>query len=102
LDTLLRAYQSIRYSRTRETQLAAFTNHHIFHLEDGPAQQARDDSMRLGMAAELARESGEDVGDADGNANVWADRKKSQRQFSYDAEAEAERWWVANESSFNK
>ncbi|KAJ7796263.1 hypothetical protein B0H14DRAFT_28383 [Mycena olivaceomarginata] len=102
LDTLLRAYQNIRYSRTRETQLAAFANHHIFHLEDGPAQQARDDSMRLGMAAELARESGEDVGDADGNANVWADRKKSQRQFSYDAEAEAERWWVANESSFNK
>ncbi|KAF7351837.1 FAD NAD P-binding domain-containing [Mycena venus] len=45
LATLLRAYQGIRYARTRETQLAAFANHHIFHLEDGPAQRARDERV---------------------------------------------------------
>ncbi|KAF8209749.1 hypothetical protein K438DRAFT_195741 [Mycena galopus ATCC 62051] len=94
LANLLRAYQDIRYKRTRETQLAAFANHHIFHLEDGPAQRARDSSMRTAMEAALALDSG----DADGNANVWADRKKSQWQFSYDAEAEAERWWAENGS----
>ncbi|KAJ7222831.1 hypothetical protein B0H12DRAFT_298791 [Mycena haematopus] len=98
LPTLLRAYQDIRYERTRETQLAGYANHHIFHLSDGPAQQARDESMRAAMEAALARESGESVGDAEGNANVWADRKKSQRQFSYDAEAEAQRWWAENRS----
>ncbi|KAJ7137424.1 hypothetical protein C8R43DRAFT_1203079 [Mycena crocata] len=92
LATLLHAYQEIRYPRTKETQLAAFANHHIFHLEDGPAQQARDDSMRSAMAAEHSKS----VGDADGNANLWADRKKSQRQFGYDAEADARRWCVEN------
>ncbi|KAF7359790.1 FAD/NAD(P)-binding domain-containing protein [Mycena venus] len=51
LDTLLRAYQDIRYARARETQLAAFANHHIFHLEDGPAQRARDESMHAAMGA---------------------------------------------------
>jgi uncharacterized protein (DUF1015 family) len=41
----------------------------------------------------------------DGNANIWADKKKSQSQFSYDAEVEAEQWYISNglvpsESSF--
>ncbi|KAF7342747.1 FAD/NAD-binding domain-containing protein [Mycena sanguinolenta] len=95
LPALLRAYQDIRYERTRETQLAGYANHHIFHLVDGPAQQVRDESMRMAMKAALAR-SVASVDDTEGNANVWADRKKSQRQFSYDAEAEAEKWWGEN------
>ncbi|KAJ6536376.1 hypothetical protein B0H19DRAFT_1183324 [Mycena capillaripes] len=94
LGAILRAYQEIRYERTRETQLAALANHNIFHLEDGPAQQARDDSMRAAMARERG-EAVEDL-DAEGGANVWADRKKSRRQFGYDAEAEAQKWWVEN------
>lgn len=28
------------------------------------------------------------------NANQWADKTKSQIQFGYDADAEAERWWA--------
>ncbi|KAJ7619762.1 hypothetical protein DFH06DRAFT_1010944 [Mycena polygramma] len=96
LGTLLHAYQEIRYTRTRETQIAALANHHIFHLEDSPAQQARDESMRAAMETALARERGECADDAEGNANVWADRRKSQSQFGYDAEAEAQRWLVEN------
>ncbi|KAJ7616696.1 hypothetical protein DFH06DRAFT_1286089 [Mycena polygramma] len=96
LGSLLHAYQEIRYTRSRETQLAALANHHIFHLEDGPAQQARDESMREAMVAALARERGECADEAEGNANVWADRRKSQSQFGYDAEAEAQRWLVEN------
>ncbi|KAJ6449342.1 hypothetical protein C8R45DRAFT_1114701 [Mycena sanguinolenta] len=88
---LLGPYQDIRYERTRETQLAGYANHLIFHLVDGLAQQARDESMRMAMEAALARGSGAFVDDAEGNANVWANRKKSQRQFSYDAEAEAKK-----------
>ncbi|KAF8172333.1 hypothetical protein K438DRAFT_1981510 [Mycena galopus ATCC 62051] len=80
LDILLRAYQDIRYDRTPETQLAAFAKPNIFHLEDGPAQQAWDDNMRHVMKTALAHEWEECVNDADGNAN--------------DAEAEAEKWWV--------
>ncbi|KAJ7658385.1 hypothetical protein DFH06DRAFT_1408174 [Mycena polygramma] len=96
LGTLLHAYQEIRYTRTRETQLAALANHHIFHLEDGPAQQVRDDSMRAAMETAIAREREECADEAEGNANVWADRRKSQRQFGYDAEAEAQRWLIEN------
>ncbi|KAJ6610642.1 hypothetical protein B0H10DRAFT_406072 [Mycena sp. CBHHK59/15] len=96
LDQLLprlEAYQDIRYVRTKETQVAARANHDIFHLEDGPKQQARDASMRAAMEVALCQERSESgISDADGNANVWADRKKSQIQFSYDAELDAMRW----------
>ncbi|KAJ7509037.1 hypothetical protein B0H11DRAFT_1963569 [Mycena galericulata] len=97
LHPLLCGYQTIRYTRTKETQLAARANHDIFHLDDGEAQRARDDSMRAAMELALSRERGEEpCGDAEGNANVWADRKKSRRQFSYDAEADAQRWCIEN------
>ena len=28
-----------------------------------------------------------------GNANQWADQVKNMRQFGYDADEEAEKWW---------
>ncbi|KAK7039982.1 FAD/NAD-binding domain-containing protein [Favolaschia claudopus] len=93
LHKLLRAYQTIRHGRTKETQCAAFANHHIFHLPDGPAQQARDDNLRASMMASEKNGSGA----AKWNANSWADRKKLETQFNYDAEAEAERWLVEND-----
>ncbi|KAJ7748398.1 hypothetical protein B0H16DRAFT_1725586 [Mycena metata] len=96
LQILLHAYQDIRYARTRETQLAALANHNTFHLEDGPAQRARDESMRSAMNTVMEHAQGAEE-EMDGNMNMWADRKKSQLQFCYDAEAEAERWWVEHE-----
>jgi salicylate hydroxylase len=70
-------------------------NQKIFHLEDGPEQEARDQSMREGMAAALREARGEASEDEGllGNANVWADKSKSHNQFSYDADEVAERWW---------
>ncbi|KAJ7165085.1 hypothetical protein C8R46DRAFT_1098142 [Mycena filopes] len=93
---LLDAYQTLRHPRTTETQLASRLNQKIFHLPDGPEQEARDLSMRQGMEDSLREERGEPAlyGSA-GNANVWADRTKNRVQFCYDAEAEAERWWSA-------
>ncbi|KAJ7253462.1 hypothetical protein C8J57DRAFT_1076741 [Mycena rebaudengoi] len=97
LAELLCAYQEIRYERTKETQLAARANFTNFHLEDGPEQRARDDSMRAAMRAELFLESRDSCsGDTDGNANVWADKKKSQKQVSYDAELDAQQWCENN------
>ncbi|KAJ7057190.1 hypothetical protein C8F01DRAFT_1372472 [Mycena amicta] len=96
---LLEAYQTQRYPRTTETQLAARANQKIFHLPDGPEQEARDISMREGMEDSLREARGEaplsrlDPSRSDGNANVWADQRKNRIQFGYDAEAEAERWW---------
>jgi len=47
--------------------------------------------MRAAMAAEL---EGKPIS-AQGNPNQWADRGKNRIQFSYDAYAEVERWWVS-------
>ncbi|KAJ7632133.1 hypothetical protein FB45DRAFT_977986 [Roridomyces roridus] len=85
---LLHGYQRLRHNRTAETQRAAFANHNTFHLEDGPRQEERDRSMRLAMELASSQEERENVG----NANIWADKRKSQTQFGYDAEAEAARW----------
>jgi len=59
-------------------------------LPDGPEQRARDAAMRAAMSAEL---EGKPI-PAQGNPNQWADRAKNRTQFSYDAYAEVERWWV--------
>ncbi|KAJ7445899.1 hypothetical protein FB451DRAFT_1568009 [Mycena latifolia] len=82
----LRGYEALRHARTAETQRAARANFAVFHLPDGPAQQARDDSMRAAMQQAESGAAGA------GGANVWADRAKSAAQFGYDAEREAERW----------
>ncbi|KAJ6588589.1 hypothetical protein B0H19DRAFT_1100201 [Mycena capillaripes] len=94
IRSFLQAYQALRYPRTTETQLASRLNQKIFHLPDGPEQEARDRSMRQGMEECLREErGGPSVDSSAGNANVWADRTKNRIQFCYDAEAEAERWW---------
>ncbi|KAJ8521819.1 hypothetical protein ONZ45_g1524 [Pleurotus djamor] len=96
LASLLYAYQSLRYPRATVTQLAARTNQHVFHLEDGPAQEARDASMTAAMELELRGDvqgSSDDNDPTSGNSNVWADRQKSREQFGYDADEEVEQWW---------
>jgi hypothetical protein len=57
--------------------------------------------MRAAMEAAL--NEGQDISAAelDGNSNMWADRKKSESQSSYDAEVEAERWYIFNGLRFS-
>lgn len=91
-----------RLPRTSEAQEASRLNQYIFHLPDGPEQQARDDAMREAMARELGvpltnippKTVIQEADDAEaGNPNSWADRSKSLRSFGYDAEAEVDTWW---------
>ena len=93
---LLRAYQDLRLSRTAATQASSLLNQHIFHLPDGPEQERRDADMRQAMETEFRMLKGEQVdeGMMDGSYNQWADRKKNNEQFGYDADAEAEKWWA--------
>lgn len=92
LSAFLLAYQTLRIPRTAMTQLdaRALGVHH--HLPDGPAQEARDRSMRESMEAALK----EAAGDFEGNANVWVDRAKNKEQFDYDAEEAVRVWWEEN------
>jgi salicylate hydroxylase len=95
IKPLLKAYEKLRLQRTANTQASSRLNQRIFHLPDGPAQEARDADMRAAMDKELRMLRGEAVElDLEGSQNQWADRKKSAMQFGYDADAEAERWWA--------
>ena len=92
---LLHAYEKLRLPRTASTQASSRLNQHIFHLPDGPEQEARDADMRAAMEKELAMLRGENVDlTLEGNSNQWADRKKNMMQFGYDADAEADKYWV--------
>jgi len=89
IKPLLLAYQELRLSRTSDTQLSSRLNQKIFHLSDGPEQEARDADMRAAML-------NSDMGDFEGNQNQWADKKKNATQFGYDADAEVDQWWRKN------
>lgn len=96
IKPLLYAYEKLRLPRTANTQASSRLNQYIFHLPDGPEQQARDKSMREAMELELKIVSGEKVdasSELEGNSNQWADRRKNEEQFGYDADAEAEKFW---------
>jgi hypothetical protein len=72
-----------------ETQESSRLNQRIFHLPDGPEQDARDGAMRAAMAAER---EGKPI--PDGNPNQWADRTKNRILFDYDAYAQVKQWWT--------
>ncbi|CDO72572.1 hypothetical protein BN946_scf184983.g55 [Trametes cinnabarina] len=96
LKPLLQAYEDLRLPRTAETQRQSRLNQKIFHLPDGPEQEARDAQMRQAMELELrVMREGVAPGEVtlEGSPNQWADRKKNEAQFAYDADREAERWW---------
>lgn len=85
IKPLLNAYQELRHARTADAQAQSRLNQKIFHLHDGPEQRARDDSMKRAMLGH------KDV--VDGSPNQWADKKKSEALFGYDADKEVEKWW---------
>ena len=63
-------------------------------------QEQRDREMREAMEDSFRIARGEKSTLAlAGNANQWADKKKSDAQFGYDADAEVEKWWLANGES---
>ena len=86
---LLQGYQDLRLPRTAATQAQSRLNQKIFHLPDGPEQEARDADMRKAAEYEL-RGTG---ALSEGSANQWADETKSRIQFGYDADEVAEEWW---------
>jgi salicylate hydroxylase len=95
IKPLLHAYEKLRHARTAETQKSSRLNQHIFHLPDGPEQERRDQSMREAMELELRMLRGENVDvRSEGNSNQWADRRKNEIQFGYDADAEADKFWA--------
>ncbi|KZW01800.1 FAD/NAD(P)-binding domain-containing protein [Exidia glandulosa HHB12029] len=108
--TLLKAYESLRHQRTAEVQASSRLNQHIFHLPDGADQEERDAQMRetlkgvdygvglpprtAGAPPKDATAVAQDVLEHEGNPNQWADTRKSQTLFGYNAEKAAKEWLV--------
>ncbi len=92
IKPLLYAYEALRLPRATETQESSRLNQTIFHLEDGEEQRKRDESMREAARRdrEMDRSGG---GEGEGSANQWADERKTEVQFGYDADEVVERWW---------
>lgn len=100
ITPLIYAYQSLRYDRATATQVSSSLNRYIFHHPDGPEQEKRDHEMREAMEDAFRIARGEKSTLAlSGNANQWADKAKSSIQYGYDADAEAEKWWLENGES---
>jgi len=96
LGPLLNAYQHLRLPRTAMVQESSRLNQHIFHLPDGPEQRERDENMRKAMVLQLYGDPGVSRRESVGNQNQWADKKKSDELFGYDADAEVDKWWAVH------
>lgn len=80
LKGLLTAYESLRKKRTTRIVLESTHQRHVFHLDDGPEQEARD--------AELLADNLEA-----GFPNKWRDPVFQKFLFGYDAFSEVETAW---------
>lgn len=110
VPTLLKAYEDLRLQRTADVQASSTLNQHIFHLPDGPGQEERDAMMRETLNGKnygtglpprdatpaavvvVAPTNGEPS--HEGNPNQWADTRKSEKLFGYDADSAAAAWLV--------
>lgn len=54
--------------------------------------------MKVAMAEALKEYEGEiaRMGEQEGNANMWADKRKNDEQFGYDADEAVDSWWREN------
>uniref|UniRef100_D8Q5K5 FAD-binding domain-containing protein n=2 Tax=Schizophyllum commune (strain H4-8 / FGSC 9210) TaxID=578458 RepID=D8Q5K5_SCHCM len=99
IPRLLRGYQQIRQGRVSKVQLASSANRTLFHIPDGPAQEARDAKMREAWKAATKAEQGaqQNGGKADHqHLERDAERGRIDEILKHDADAEADGWLAAN------
>lgn len=88
LDFLLDAYEQIRVPRASAVQKDSGANAEIFHLPDGPAQQARDLGWKAAGKAGGTHGSGSQV--------ILEPTIPDNELYGYDAYAAVEHWWYNN------
>ncbi|KAL0581032.1 hypothetical protein V5O48_001026 [Marasmius crinis-equi] len=103
IHELLKAYQTIRFERATSMQTGSSDNRTLYHLADGPEQEARDASMRVAMEKTIqemreAEKMSQDRGSLSGQSvNPWADKAKMAANFRYDVDEVTNRWWESQE-----
>lgn len=85
IPTFLWALQNLRRSRVQHLRIGAMKNVLFSLLEDGDAQKARDQAMRVKYRA------GAPALDKLENSPEWDELR---RTFGYDCEDEADNWWA--------
>ncbi|KAG8714729.1 hypothetical protein FRC08_011520 [Ceratobasidium sp. 394] len=88
VEFLLNAYEELRISRTAAVQKDSGANAEVFHLPDGPAQQARDEGWKSAGKVGGTHGSGSQV--------ILQPTISDKELYGYDAYAEVERWWHTN------
>ncbi|ESK83083.1 hypothetical protein Moror_6080 [Moniliophthora roreri MCA 2997] len=87
MPKFLKVYEDIRLARVSSMQKGALDNRTLYHMPDGPEQDARDASMRLAMQKSINESLSEST-----SINPWADKSKLASSFSYDVDAVTDDW----------
>lgn len=77
----LRVFEATRSLRACQMQQASLVNGKLWHLDDGPMQEARDAASRAELVGEPFEVS----------SNQWSDPTTQEWTYGYDAEREMER-----------
>ena len=97
LPKLLKAYQELRHPRATDNHLGSRFNQTLYHLPDGPEQEARDARLKSAMEAGLKMAKGEKISEDDPGFRILKDEKqRSQLAFGYDADRDVENWIEKN------
>lgn len=87
IHSVLKKYESLRKSRTTKVVQGSTKCRDVFHLEDGPEQEARDALLQQPPAEDFP--------------NRWGDPVFQKFLFGYDAFAAAKQGWDELSSEFN-
>ncbi|KAI0064950.1 FAD/NAD-P-binding domain-containing protein [Artomyces pyxidatus] len=88
IPSFLYAFQNLRHDRCQKNRVLDMANIYFMTMPDGEQAGMRDKMMRA------KHDSGRDVlggDDGDGNVAQWDENREL---FGYDAEDEADNWWV--------
>jgi salicylate hydroxylase len=83
LPKALSIFEAERMKRSGQMQEASLINGKIWHFEDGPEQEARDEAMRPEVEGRHFMQS----------PNQWSDPVTQAWAYGYDAEEEIEKRW---------
>lgn len=93
LPEILKAYQELRHKRATANQLGSRFAQKLYHLSDGPDQEARDASMKSAMVAGGKIARGLTMSEDDPGMKILnAEREKGKFAYGYDADADVESW----------
>jgi salicylate hydroxylase len=95
LKPLLKAYEDLRIARTAQAQASSRMNQKSYHLPDGEEQRKRDEVLKKAMALEVAGETVE-LRRMPADQSVAAKKRNDDLLFTYDADAEVDKWWVSH------